>query len=143
MRYRAVVIPVAGVLLVVVGFLVFGNLNDNLTYYLTPAEAVSKKADFHDGKRFRLGGLVENGSVERTGTEVRFQLANDLTADSVTVPVVFSGAPSQLFAAGIGVIVEGTWRGDTFYSNTMIVKHDENYRPPSGNASADPGKANP
>ncbi len=125
MKYRFIVVPVVGALLVVGGFL-FSNLNDNLVYYVTPTEAVAKKPQFEDGTRFRLGGVVEKGSVERTADGARF-VATD---GDTRVSVVHTGAPSQLFQAGIGVVVEGAWEGDTFYSDTMLVKHDENYAPP-------------
>ena len=59
MRYRLLAVPLVGITLVLLGVLVFGNINDNLVYYLTPTEAIAKHADFPDGKRFRLGGLVE------------------------------------------------------------------------------------
>lgn len=126
MSYRAVVLPVVGAIVVLGGFLV-SNLNDNLVYYLTPAEAVADKADYDNGERFRLGGFVEQGSVERTDDGVRFVLVDGGT----NIRVDHTGAPAQLFQSGIGVIVEGTWRSDTFYSDTMIVKHDENYAPPA------------
>lgn len=127
MRYRALVIPVAGLILALGGFMVYGNLNDNLVYYLTPKEAVAKHSSFTDGQRFRLGGLVEQGSVVRTKTGASFAVEDG----GARVPVVFSGAPSQLFGGGIGVVVEGAWRGDTFVSDTMMVKHDSEYKPPS------------
>ena len=133
MRYRTIVIPVLGALLVLGGYLVFGNLNRNLVYYLEPTEAVAQKADFGDGERFRLGGLVDDGSVVRTAEGVRFTVVDSGGA----VSVVHAGAPPQLFAAGIGVVVEGSWRDSTFYSDTMIVKHDENYRAPQS-ATGDP-----
>ena len=134
MRYRAIVISVVGAVLVLAGYLVFGNLNRNLVYYLTPSEAIAKRADFRDGERFRLGGLVENGSVVPTPDGVRFRAADG----SGTVPVVHTGSPSQLFGAGIGVVVEGSWQGDTFYADTMIIKHDENYRPPESATKGSP-----
>lgn len=127
MKYRALVIPVGGVILVLSGFLVFGNLNQNLVYYYTPAEAVAKKATLQTDERFRLGGLVAEGSVVQTESVTRFTL---LSTDGASVAVVYEGVPAQLFAAGIGAIVEGTWRGDSFYADTMMVKHDSNYRAP-------------
>lgn len=135
MSYRAVVLPVVGAIVVLGGFLV-SNLNDNLVYYLTPAEAVADKADYDDGERFRLGGLVEQGSVERTDDGVRFVLVDGGTS----ILVDHTGAPAQLFQSGIGVIVEGTWRDDTFYSDTMIVKHDENYAPPATDETTPDGR---
>lgn len=130
MRYRALAIPLLGVILALGGFLTYGNLNNNLVYYLTPTEAVSQKSSFTDGQRFRLGGLVEKGSVVRTKHGARFQVEDA----EARVPVIFTGAPSQLFGGGIGVVVEGTWRGNTFVSDTMMVKHDSQYKPPAETA---------
>lgn len=123
MRYRAVVIPVLGIIAVLAGFLVSGNLNQNLVYNLTPTEAVAQQPALGDGERFRLGGLVQEGSIIRDSDEVRFTLVDDTAA----VPVVYAGVPAQLFAAGIGAVVEGAWRGDRFYADTMMIKHDEDY----------------
>lgn len=129
MRGRSMVLlSLGGVAAVLVGFLVFGNLNGNLVYYLTPTEAVEQRADFPDGRRFRLAGQVVEGSVRTEG---------DMTAFTVgvgyrSVPVRHDGAPPQLFREGIEVVVEGAWNGDLFRSDTMLVKHDENYAPPVG-----------
>ena len=127
MSYRRLVIPAAGVALVVLGVLLFGNLNRNLVYYLTPSEAVSRRADFPDGHRFRLGGLVVPGSLTQPPGGVGFQL----TDGRQTVTVTHRGAPPQLFRAGIGVVVEGAWAGDRFAADTMLVKHGADYRPPT------------
>lgn len=129
MSYRTFALPGAGVAAVLVGTLLFGNLNDNLVYYLTPTEALAQRADFADGRRLRLGGMVVDGSVIRTPIGVRFSVANGAGTDRL-VRVVHRGAPAQLFRAGVGVVVEGRWQGTTFVSDTMIVKHDAEYRPP-------------
>ncbi|SDN17921.1 cytochrome c-type biogenesis protein CcmE [Lentzea albidocapillata subsp. violacea] len=135
-RYRLLVLSVAGVVLVLVGLLFFGNLNRNLVYYLTPQEAAERRADFPDGRRFQLGGLVREGSVDRSSGGLRFVVSSALDATSPSVIVEHTGAPAQLFQAGIGVVIEGTWQGDRFVSDTMIVKHDENYRPPATEGAA-------
>lgn len=127
MRYRALVIPVLGAVLVLAGFLLFGNLNQSLVYNVTPSEAVAQKSTMPADRRFRLGGLVEEGSVTRAGSQVRFALMDS----RATVAVVYTGVPTQLFAAGIGAVVEGRWRGDRFVADTLMVKHDSNYRPPT------------
>lgn len=141
MRVRAFAVPGVGLAAVLTGLLTFGNLNDNLVYYLTPGEASAQRAgggdgakgaDRADGRRFRLGGLVEEGSVQRTADGVRFTVVD--TDGTSPVQVVHTGAPNQLFQAGIGVVVEGTWRGTVFASDTMIVKHNEEYRPPASTA---------
>lgn len=137
MRYRLLAIPLVGVTAVLLGVLFCGNINDNLVYYLTPAEAIAKHADFPDGKRFRLGGLVEEGSVVRSGDGVSFAVVSG-DRGGASVRVAYRGAPSQLFQAGIGVVVEGSWQGRQFVSDTMLVKHDEEYRPPVPGGSAPP-----
>jgi cytochrome c-type biogenesis protein CcmE len=129
LRYRWFVLPSLAVIGLVVAFLVFG-LSDNLVYYQTPTEAIAKRAQFPDGDRFRLGGQVETGSLEETDDGATFVLT-DGTAE---IRVVHSGTPPQLFQEGIGAIVEGAWEGDHFESNTLIVKHDEEYRAPTANS---------
>jgi cytochrome c-type biogenesis protein CcmE len=125
-KYRWLLLPAAGIAVVVLGVLLFGNLNDNLVYYLTPSEALGRRADFPDGNRFRLGGLVERGSLRQEAGGMRFTV----TDGDHSIPVIHQGTPSQLFQEDIGVIVEGSWAGAVFRSDTMLVKHDENYRPP-------------
>lgn len=130
MRYRLLVLPAAGIAAVLVGVLLFGNLNHNLVYYLTPSEALAKRAQFPDGRRFRLGGQVVQGSLAPLADGVRFTI----TDGHQSVVVVHHGTPPQLFqqgaSQGIGVVVEGAWAGGRFVSDTMLVKHDETYRPP-------------
>ncbi len=123
---RKVLIPVAALLALVVGYLVWGNLSGNLVYYLTPSEAVSQQDEFDNGERFRLGGLVQEGSVVATDEGVRFVVDDGATQ----IAVVHSGAPPQLFAENVGVVVEGSWQGDEFRSDQLLVKHDEQYRSP-------------
>jgi cytochrome c-type biogenesis protein CcmE len=131
-RYRLLAVAALGVVAVLTAFLLFGNLSRNLVYYLTPAEAIAQRADYPDGKRFQLGGLVTPGSVTPTPDGVRFEVSSGTEPGSATIPVEFHGAPAQLFDAGIGVVLEGSWQGAQFVSDSMKVKHDENYRPPEG-----------
>jgi cytochrome c-type biogenesis protein CcmE len=125
---RKVLLPLVGLLAVVVGYLVWGNLNGNLVYYLTPSEAVQQRVDFPDDRRFRLGGLVEVGSVVATADGVRFMVDDGATE----IAVVHQGTPPQLFQENVGVVVEGAWVGDEFHSDHLLVKHDEQYRAPDG-----------
>lgn len=136
-RYRLLIISLSGLLLVLVGLLTFGNLNQNLVYYLTPQEALAKKADFPDGRRFQLGGLVREGSVVRTDKSLEFIVDSQSTPGPDPIRVVHHGAPAQLFRPGIGVVVEGYWQGEEFVSDNMIVKHDENYAPPNTGGKGD------
>jgi cytochrome c-type biogenesis protein CcmE len=125
-RYRLFVIPALGLVAVIVGFLAF-NLSDALVYYRTPTEVLEEDRANLDG-RFRLGGQVEAGSVAATEEGVVFQVTDGTNA----VDVTHTGAPQQLFQEGIGVVVEGSWDGSRFHSDTMIVKHDEQYRSEDG-----------
>lgn len=126
MRVRHLVVPLAGLAVVLAGVLAFGDLNGSLVYYLTPTEAVAQRVDFDDGRRFRLAGSVVPDSVAEVGDTVEFTVTDDTT----DVAVAHTGVPPQLFQAGIDVVVEGTWDGVVFRSDTMLVKHDENYYPP-------------
>ncbi len=121
MRRYAKFLVGAGILVAVLGVLIV-NLNDNLVYGQTPSEVVERPAG---DARLRLGGQVVPDSVERTATETSFLV----TDGRVAVPVRHVGAPPDLFQPGIGVVVEGSWDGETFRSDTMLVKHDENYSP--------------
>lgn len=129
-RYRLLAFSGVGVVAVLLGLLFFGNLNQNLVYYLTPDEALEQRSDYADGRRFQLGGFVEAESVIETPTGLRFTVASGTEPGTPSIRVAHQGAPAQLFQAGIGVVLEGAWRGGEFVSDTMKVKHNENYQPP-------------
>jgi cytochrome c-type biogenesis protein CcmE len=125
-RYRLFIVAAGGLLAVLIGFLVF-NLRDNLVYYRIPSEILGNPAANEAG-RFRLGGQVVPGTVVDDGDEVHFEVTDGIA----TVAVVHHGVPQQLFREGIGVVVEGTWDGSVFSSDSMIIKHDEQYRTEDG-----------
>ena len=105
--------------------LVLTALNDNIVFFYSPTQVAEK----HPGpeRRFRLGGLVEQGSVKKNGTEVRFTVT-DLQK---TVPVVYRGLLPDLFREGQGVIAEGSIGPDgVFVAREVLAKHDEKYMPP-------------
>ena len=128
MPHKSFLIPAIGLVVLALGYIVFGGLDDNLVYYLTPTEAVEQRAEYPDGERFRLGGFVEEGSVAQTAEGVVFVIVED----GVSVDVEHTGAPPQLFRDNIGVVVEGTWEGEAFHSDTLLIKHDEEYRSTEG-----------
>lgn len=134
-RYRLLALAVLGVAVVLLGVLFVGNINGNLVYFLTPDEALAQQSDFADGRRFQIGGLVQDGSVESGADGLRFVVVSGTEPGAAAVPVAYAGSPAQLFRAGIGVVLEGAWNGATFDADTMIVKHDENYRAPGSDAS--------
>ncbi|MCL1601714.1 MAG: cytochrome c maturation protein CcmE [Actinomycetia bacterium] len=118
-RYAKFVIP--AVLIIGVLGVAMVNLSSSLVYYNTPEEVMAREAA---DSRLRLAGRVTPGSVVEQDTTVLFAVEDCDTA----VLVVHSGVPPQLFSEGIGVVLEGTWNGDVFASDTMLVKHDEQYR---------------
>lgn len=104
--------------------LVLSALNDTLVYFLTPSELKAKALP--EGRRVRLGGLVEKGSVVKDGNTVRFTVT-DLTAE---VTVTYTGILPDLFREGQGVVTEGKLDGrGVFQASEVLAKHDENYMP--------------
>jgi cytochrome c-type biogenesis protein CcmE len=105
--------------------LVLTALNDNLVFFYSPSQVAEK--GIAPDRRFRLGGLVEAGSVQKNGEEVRFTV----TDTHKTLAVVYRGLLPDLFREGQGVIAEGTLRTDgVFVAREVLAKHDEKYMPP-------------
>jgi cytochrome c-type biogenesis protein CcmE len=106
--------------------LIVGALKDNVLYFRSPTDVATKQV--HEGIAFRLGGLVEQGSVKRgPGALVRFQV----TDKKSSVPVSFSGVLPALFREGQGVVALGAVdAGGTFEATEVLAKHDEKYMPP-------------
>ncbi len=121
---RGAVIGAGVALLGVAVGLVLYALSDTIVFFYTPSEVAEK--EIAPGQRFRLGGLVEAGSLERLGGErVRFAV----TDTDKTLTVVYSGILPDLFREGQGVVAEGALDGGVFTADTVLAKHDENYMP--------------
>ena len=105
--------------------LVLNALNSNLTFSYTPTQIEAKEAPL--GRTFRVGGLVQAGSVVREGVTVRF-IVTDLVK---AVPVRYEGVLPDLFKEGKGVVAQGQLgRDGVFVAREVLAKHDENYMPP-------------
>ncbi len=105
--------------------LVLSALSDNIVFFYSPSQLAEKHVSA--GRRFRIGGLTENGSVHREGSEVRFRVT-DLKR---SVEVVYRGILPDLFREGQGVIAEGSLGPDgIFNAGEVLAKHDEKYMPP-------------
>ena len=105
--------------------LVLSALNDNLVFFYSPTQVAEKSLG--PDRRFRLGGLVEAGSVQKDGQVVRFTV----TDTNKTIAVVYRGILPDLFREGQGVIAEGALGSDgVFAAREVLAKHDENYMPP-------------
>ena len=113
-----------GVLGIAIGLVLYA-LSDTIVFFYTPSEITGKGVK--PGQRFRLGGLVEQGSVKRgLGTTVSFTVTDTIKA----LPVTYAGQLPDLFREGQGVVAEGKLdAGGTFIADTVLAKHDENYMP--------------
>lgn len=127
-KHRRMIFIVVGMLCLGggVGF-VLSAFEENMVYFYSPTDLVEK--DLPNNRRFRLGGLVEKGSINHLsdGLSVEF-VVTDLSA---TVPVVYRGPLPDLFREGQGVVTEGILTaGGVFEADSVLAKHDENYMPP-------------
>ncbi len=106
--------------------LVLRAFQNNLTFFFTPSDIARNEVP-HD-RPFRIGGLVEAGSVKRgNGLDVSFRV----TDMSRTVIVAYRGILPDLFKEGKGVVVTGSLGSDgVFHASDVLAKHDENYMPP-------------
>jgi cytochrome c-type biogenesis protein CcmE len=98
-------------------------MRDGIEFFRSPSQLASDPPG--SGERFRLGGLVTEGSVVREGEAVRFVV----TDGGASVPVVFSGLLPDLFREGQGVIATGRMEGETFAATEVLARHDESYMP--------------
>ena len=127
-RKKRLLFIVAGLVLVgaAVGLVMFA-LKNNVSLYFTPTQVFNKEAP--QGRSFRIGGLVEVGSIQRQkdGLTVHF----NITDTTKTMPVVYKGILPDLFKEGKGVVAQGKLEADNvFHAEEVLAKHDENYMPP-------------
>jgi len=122
---RLGLVAAAAVILGGAAWLVFAALERNISYFYTPSKAQAEGVE--PGERIRLGGLVENGSLEHgDGLNISFRV----TDGEATFPVTYSGIVPDLFREGQGMIAQGSFNADgVFVADTILAKHDENYVP--------------
>jgi cytochrome c-type biogenesis protein CcmE len=122
-RRRIQLVVVAAVMLAAATALVGYAMRDGIEFFRSPSQLAEHPP--RDGERFRLGGMVEEGSVVRDGGEVRFAV----TDGGASLPVVFAGIPPDLFREGQGVVATGQLEGETFVASEILARHDEQYMP--------------
>lgn len=137
-RHKRIAIIVAGiVLLAIAATLLLQSFQSNLVFFFSPTEVAEGKAP-KDGN-FRIGGLVEMGSIQRNGTQVKFKV----TDTAKTMDVVYTGILPDLFKEGKGVVAQGKQGEDgIFVADQVLAKHDENYMPPEAADALEKAKAN-
>jgi len=107
--------------------LVLNAFQSNLVFFFTPSQVAANEVP--RDRAFRIGGLVESGSVvrDKDALTVRFKV----TDTARTIPVVYTGILPDLFREGKGVVAQGRLGADgTFRASEVLAKHDENYMPP-------------
>jgi cytochrome c-type biogenesis protein CcmE len=124
-RFVFIAVGVAAVGLAVA--LVLNALDQNVSLYFTPTDVYEDKAPH--GRSFRIGGLVEEGSVKREADGLTVNFA--ITDTHQRVPVVYKGILPDLFKEGKGVVAQGSVGPDgVMQADEVLAKHDENYMPP-------------
>jgi cytochrome c-type biogenesis protein CcmE len=124
-RHKRIAI-VVGVLAMVGGAaaLVLNAFQSNMVFFYSPTQVASLEAPV--AKTFRLGGLVQQGSVQRDGLNVHFVVTDTVQ----TTPVRYQGILPDLFKEGKGVVAQGQLQNGVFVAREVLAKHDENYMPP-------------
>ncbi len=126
---KKLIYAVLGVgVLVVAGFMISRALSTSLVYFVLPNEYAKDPGSF-DGRRIRLGGLVEPGSMDFDPSDL--QLTFNVTDSLKHYPVRFNGAPPDLFQENGGVVIEGRFEDGVFKGDNLLVKHSEDYQPPA------------
>ncbi len=124
-KLALIVVVLAG--LGIAAALVLNAFQSNLVFFFSPTQVANGEAPIE--RAFRIGGLVEEGSIQRQpdGLSVHFVV----TDTARTIPVIYTGILPDLFKEGKGVVAEGRLGGDGVFTATQVLaKHDENYMPP-------------
>jgi cytochrome c-type biogenesis protein CcmE len=126
-RHKRLALVVGGIaVLGVAATLVLSAFKENLVFFYSPSEVIEGKAP--QGRSFRIGGLVEPGSLKRfeDGLTVGFVVTDTAKA----LPVRYKGILPDLFKEGKGVVAQGQLQNGVFVAREVLAKHDENYMPP-------------
>jgi cytochrome c-type biogenesis protein CcmE len=121
----------------IAAYFVASAFRKNLVFFFSPTQVAAKEAPLN--RTFRIGGLVENGTLKRDsdGLTVRFAVSDTATS----IPVVYKGILPDLFKEGRGCVAQGKVGPDgVFYAESVLAKHDENYMPPEAGHAIDKAK---
>jgi cytochrome c-type biogenesis protein CcmE len=134
-RIGIILVGLAG--LGIATFLVAGAFRQNLVFFFSPTQVAAKEAPID--RAFRIGGLVQDGTLKRDpdGLTVRFTV----TDTAASIPVVYKGILPDLFKEGRGCVAQGKIGSDgVFQADQVLAKHDENYMPPEAGEAIDKAK---
>ena len=132
-RHQRMIAIAAGVALIAVAAaLVLNAFQGNVVFFFSPSQVAAKEAPLD--RSFRVGGMVEKGSLKRQADGLTVQFIVTDTAQSI--PVVYTGILPDLFKEGKGVVAQGKLGPDgAFHASEVLAKHDENYMPPEAAAA--------
>jgi|SRR6185503_8426913 len=134
-RIGMIVVGLAGI--TVAAILAGKAFNNNLVFFFSPTQVAAKEAPVN--RTFRIGGLVEEGTLKRDndGLTVRFTV----TDTAASIPVIYKGILPDLFKEGRGCVAQGHLSSDgVFQAEQVLAKHDENYMPPEAGQAIDKAK---
>ena len=134
-RIGIIVVGLAGLALAT--FLALSAFRENLVFFFSPTQVAAKEAPVN--RTFRIGGLVQDGTLKREsdGLTVRFTV----TDTAASIPVVYKGILPDLFKEGRGCVAQGKIGPDgVFQAEQVLAKHDENYMPPEAGEAIDKAK---
>ena len=125
-KSRIFILILSFVSLAIIIFFVLRSLEENVIYFFSPTE-IYNKSDISFNKKIRVGGLVKEGSISKSGTIINF-IITDLKNEII---VSYNGSVPNLFSEGKGVIAEGELKDKKYFvADEILAKHDENYMPP-------------
>ena len=137
-RHKRIGIILAGLVgLGIATYLIASAFRNNLVFFFSPTQVAAKEAPVN--RTFRIGGLVEEGTLKRDGDglTVRFTV----TDTAASIPVVYKGILPDLFKEGRGCVAQGRLGSDgVFRAEEVLAKHDENYMPPEAGDAIDKAK---
>jgi cytochrome c-type biogenesis protein CcmE len=137
-RHKRIAFIVAGLAaLSIAAYLVASAFRNNLVFFFSPTQVAAREAPVN--RTFRIGGLVQEGTLKRDpdGLTVRFTV----TDTAASIPVVYKGILPDLFKEGRGCVAQGRVGNDNvFYAESVLAKHDENYMPPEAGQAIDKAK---
>lgn len=134
-RIGIILVALAG--LSIATYFVASAFRNNLVFFFSPTQVAAKEAPVN--RTFRIGGLVEEGTIKREtdGLTVRFTV----TDTAASIPVVYKGILPDLFKEGRGCVAQGRIGADgVFQADEVLAKHDENYMPPEAGEAIDKAK---
>ena len=119
----------------IAAYLAASAFRNNLVFFFSPTQVDAKEAPLD--RTFRIGGLVQEGTLKRDGLNVQFIV----TDTAASVPVVYNGILPDLFKEGRGCVAQGKIGADgVFHAEQVLAKHDENYMPPEAGKAIDNAK---